>query len=210
MLVFIPTYDDQTRDNWSVADGILPVEVLLLFADSATRDNLLRALEQEETVFVMSHGDENAIMESSNSEAFSSADVPQFPNKQAFVYACDTVHELGESFKNNGSIYWGYNTTILSPVTEPDAKKRLFQRIFSFIIQQFTDCRSEEAIHQFLKNLKNLCDSARNELNTIEPFDLSSHAAIRDIWNRLRVKHFEYSQPFAHPEAITSEETLDI
>ena len=201
MIVFIPAHDAQTTDNLAVVSSILPENAVLLVAQQATRQQLLTHFESHNTLFAMSHGTSEAIWENDDTPAFNLSDITRFSDsKRVYVFACFTANELGEAFKNQGSVYWGYTGRVQSPNSE-QVKVHIFQRIFTHILTYFPLCTTIESIKLSLVAIKNLCDRADAELDEIDPTDLESRRAILDIWNRLRIKHFELAESILHPEA---------
>jgi hypothetical protein len=204
MIFFVPAYDEATRTNLAVIQPILPKQAVLLLAEQAIKENLSLYLPEHDVVFVMSHGNSDRIWGNNDKPAFVSTDSTLFESKKAFVFACYTANELGQMFKQNHNIYWGYTGAIAAPSMESHSIE-FFRAIFKYIIENFPNCLDTTTIHNLIQNIKSLCHQMENELDALfdigENIDILSYTCLLHIWSRLRVFHFDYDLPMQHPDA---------
>jgi hypothetical protein len=107
---------------------------------------------------------------------------------------------LGRSWQNRtGNIYWGYTGTINAPINEPQIAS-IFTPIFRQIINTFSEQRTREQVLQTLQNIKDLCDTAADELDAAAA-NLEAYNCVYHIWSRLRILMSEGNFLIKHQEA---------
>lgn len=195
MIVFVPAYDISTQANLTLAQQLsIPSKSINLLGKNATRDALLKALEDgERVVFAMSHGESNTLFAQNGQIALSTDNAHLLGGGIVYAFACHTAAQLGKSAAETGSIWWGYAGWISCAIDSPSVQS-IFIEIFSFIRDNFPLATSTEARQIFLDRLKQECEKATDKIieiheKTANPdFELFQvMSTLHHLWDRLRI-----------------------
>ncbi len=138
MILFVPGYDEATKANLDIGKQLADGHIALL-AEKAIRSNLIELLRtlENESLFSMSHGKYDMLLDNNSETAISIDDKPLLTNRTVYAWACHTGSNLGEHIAdNNNAVWWGYTGAVTAPSTsEPFYQKQ--KEVFRFIQNSF-------------------------------------------------------------------------
>lgn len=202
MIVFVPAYDEQTKANLQIAEEFQLESGIALLGEEANRKELLENIKQNDNIFIMSHGAQEAVYCDKDMKALSSEDAKVLNNKKFFVFACHTATNLGKIMIENGNEWWGYTGQISAPDTDAEVKE-IIVPIFQFILENYytTNDLGASTFNDILKRIKELCDDAALQLDKLDDFGyMDTRLCIEHLWNRLRIWS-NPEEPLKHPDA---------
>lgn len=206
-IVFVTAHDPQTAANLAIAQLIGSPSDLNILGANATRANLLQMLGAAvgpQSLFCMSHGSRDALLDDVRMGALQATDAELLETCKVFAWACNTGARLGHVVSQAGGIWWGYDC----PITAPDDRPKfiqIFVGIFSAIKGSFAACEDEASVDALLLHIKSLCDAALAALdkmgaqNDLDAFSL--YSCCNQIWSRLSVWLAHRPDPCRHPKA---------
>ncbi|MGR5130618.1 hypothetical protein [Photobacterium swingsii] len=206
MITFVTNYDDNTRCNYTVYSRLSISPRVELLSEDAVLARLNQELgENSLGIFAMSHGTENELKGQDRNAAISLDNIANFNSKKVFSYACNTSINLGRNASLSGCTWYGYIDLINVP--EPDEELApLYNDIFEYIINNFylTSCR--ESVDSFVDNLKVLCESKEEELDTMNANGTyaptyGAYQSIKQLWSKLQVWLASDNNYIMHEEA---------
>lgn len=212
MIVFVPAYDEATQSNFNLAQTFkFPSNFIILLEKQATRDNLLDFLKETDSpLFAMSHGDTNILRAQDSQIALSIDDAFILEKRSAYIFACHTAVELGESVAKQGGIWWGYSDAINCYVDEPFSLQ-LFADTFLLIYENFPQAQTQAEVQDLLEKIRQQCEEIQDQLNYQFYDNLAEDISISQmfgvittfihIWQRLRVWLPGLNQPEKHSHA---------
>jgi len=193
MIVFIPGYDEPTKANLAIGKQLIDGH-LALVAQEATRNNLLDLLNKfrKESLFSMSHGKQDKLLDNNSEPAITIGDEYLFSNRITYAWACHTGTNFGKRISDHDGIWWGYTGKVTAPsISEPFRQKQ--EEVFRFIQNHFDKIKTPQEIIDMINIIKCKCDemiSIFDEIilsdteDTMEIYSCSNH-----IWERLLVWH---------------------
>jgi hypothetical protein len=206
LIFFVPRYDAATEANLAVARSLLFEGASALFADAATREQLLSALAHGEApLFAMAHGRRNRLLAQDGEEALGRDDHLVLKGRAVFAYACHTATELGQEISVSTGTWWGYTGSIAAPETSP-ACLPLFTWVFSYVRDSFFRASTSQERMDIIVRLAELCDQAAFQVDDAGEADPdldvgSALFSLLHIWQRLRVWEPGAIAPLKHPAA---------
>ncbi len=191
MIIFVTNYDDNTYCNYKIITCIKSKpNYIMKLSNEATKKNLHEAVElyEEKNLFIMSHGEDESVIDNDRIMALSLADKRLLKNRKIFVYACKTGKSLGEEISKNSNVYFGYINSIQAPYWE-NGLDEYFVPIFNCIVDNLTTINSLNQAKDFIDDLKKICENtsdniANNKALKIED-EIGIHRSLRDIWRLL-------------------------
>lgn len=208
MLVFVTAYDAATQSNLVIAKKIIGTGDTPLLESNATRAELYRSLSQIEpdcSIFAMSHGNKEYLLDNNQGHAIAIQDAGLFAHRAVFAWACYTGTSLGYQMAQAQAIWWGYDSAVTAPDLDPQYEL-IFCGIFQKIKADFYQAANESQVKVVLEDLKNLCDQAADTFDRLySPDDIPPSFALysccRQIWSNLCVWLPLKSVPCKHPDA---------
>ncbi len=205
MILFVAAEDTATKSNLPIAEKIYTANDILLFAEKATKQNLLNIFAEEfekndrTPLLVMSHGTNQSFEDNNSQKVFETkADILLLNKRHSFIYACHTANDTGKTVQDklsSESFYWAYTGAITPPpILDGNTEDVLNQKLAVFIpiFQNIKDCfsyvKSSDEIILFLNDLKEQCETAEikfYEMGLINEMDLFK--SLYQLWSRLRV-----------------------
>ena len=207
MIVFVPGYDPATNANLAVACELVSAQDIALFAEHATRENLVVALQARiaDALFSMSHGRPEHICAQGGDAALTVRDAGEIGRRSVYAFACHTASRLGSDMSRSGVTWWGYTGAIQCP--EDAAPFRLlFVELFRFIREAFVGASTTIERRAVLEEIARRCEEAQGVVDehAIRDPDIDVWAAyhcLLHVWDRLRVWPAGVSHPEAHARA---------
>jgi hypothetical protein len=172
VIVFVTAYDSATRANQAVARRILQDNELFLDGESASKQELMLALERHDgPLFAMTHGESDRLFAHGHDDAppaLCTADIAEarLAARSVFAHACKAARDLGHAVARAGSVFWGYMVAVNAPEDAPELLP-IFAEVFSFIKMSFSEALSDDAQDGFFRELYERCESAQARLSKL-------------------------------------------
>lgn len=165
----------------------------------------MKELQNENSVFIMSHGSKDAVFFREGERALNCDDASTLTEKKFFVFACHTATKLGKTMADNTNTWWGFTGAISAPDSENEAQE-IIKSVFQYVLENFDreNMISKQEIHKVLLEIKELCNMINHELDKVgDDLDyLGTRLCLEHFWNRLRVWYKEEMlEPIKHPDA---------
>jgi len=118
MILFVPGSDEPTNANLDIGKRLANGHIHLL-AEKAIRSNLIELLHElkNESLFSMSHGKSDMLLDNNRETAIGIDDKHLFTNRVVYAWACHTGSNLGKHIADNNGIWWGYTGAVTAPST---------------------------------------------------------------------------------------------
>jgi len=202
-IFFVTAYDEQTNANLRIARNIIDDNDKILFGNQAIRSELHKWVvhEQYNEIMIMSHGNDNLVMDNDKQHAIVDSDCEIFSEAKIYIWACNTGKKLASDLSNYNSICWGYNQPVTAP-SNIDEYNDFFIPLFREIKDIFVNGTNEVLIGEIINQIKIKCEEVEGKIDEadIDNDDIISlYACCRNIWANLIVC-FE-SKKIKHPEA---------
>ncbi len=209
MIIFATKYDAPTEACHSFAVALVTSSDTALLAADACRENLIKALSTHDVpLFVMSHGKTDTLIDQNRESALSLADTHLLHSRSNFAFACHSATELGKAMAAEGGTWWGYTGSISAPSELPECFD-IFLPIFQYIVVNFSTCHSASDVHRIMRELKDSCEEANDQLDSLDLNDMEAYLYLRHIWDRLRVWLPNEGNPLMHPQATSPITIID-
>jgi hypothetical protein len=209
LIIFVPAYDISNRANLKIAAELIKsCNCVAIFEDEATQCRLLTELKKSNTpLLVMSHGIPEALKAQDGQIALSTNDVNLLNGRTVYAYACHTAKQLGKNAAQQGSIWWGYSDAISCAIDSPELIS-IFTGIFVFIRDNFHTATSQHDRQRFLEELKNLCETAEEQVDMIDADTeiteiMEVYRTFRHLWDLLRIWVPGADRPEQHPHSTS-------
>ncbi|EPQ5994988.1 TPA: hypothetical protein QHK14_003377 [Klebsiella pneumoniae] len=204
-IFFVTNSDSQTAANLAVAKKIAANTDIKLFGCDALRDKLHNELSgKKRAIFSMSHGSRLAIIDSDGNEAIVEHDGDALSGYKVYAWACMTAQSLGGTLAQENIHWWGYDAAI----TAPDDREKyldIFSEVISTAKNNFEDGVDHSSIQRILDLIKDACDTAQEQLDSIGAIDdenaMSLYSCCHQIWARLCIWLPGAQQPIKHRNA---------
>lgn len=206
MIVFAPSYDEQTRACAPVAAHVAAhTNGYLLQGDEARRNLLLGALRdaQAGSCMFFAHGDHEGIYCEEDEKALAVADLAYLPKLTLFAYACHSAHFFQRA-ADRERITWGYDMSMVPPpyfaVRRDDV-----ETVFRFIGQRFATCTSLADVMSVIEDVRDVCDRCMDKYVRNGESTVAAMVFFSQIWTRLRVWTPWEDFPIKHSSAWNSD-----